>query len=230
MRYEELLPNEFTAELKRRSVAYLPWGALEWHSYHMALGNDALKAHAILLQVAERAGGIVLPPVWCGYDTLKLPQHGGFPLTLEFKRETVMQLLTEYLEQLSDVGFRLVVVLAGHYGPPHVAALVEAANLFTILQTQRQTRVWILPDYDMVTDLGYHGDHAAEWETSILMALRPELVHLDRLSDDTVGEKGGILGPDPRFTATAAKGASIIDAIVERLAARVERFLSVGHE
>ena len=230
MRYEELLPAEFTAELKRRPVAYLPWGALEWHSYHMALGNDALKAHAILLQVADRAGGIVLPPVWCGYDTLKLPIHGGFPLTLEFKRETVMQLLTEYLEQLSDVGFKLVVVLSGHYGPPHIAALVEAAHSFTLLQTYRDTRVLILPEYDLVTDLGYKGDHAAEWESSILMAQRPELVHLDRLDDGTAGVAGGILGKDPRTTASADKGAAILEAIVERLSARVQHYLDVGHE
>ncbi len=230
MRYEELLPAEFTAELARHPVAYLPWGALEWHSYHMALGNDALKAHDLLMRTAARAGGVVLPPVWCGFDTLKLPAHGGFPLTLEFRRETVMQLLEEYLEQLSDIGFKLVVVLAGHYGPPHVAALVEAANRFTILQPERQTRVWIVPDYDMVTDLGYHGDHAAEWETSILMALRPELVHLDRLSDETCDERGGILGPDPRATASAAKGEAIVEAIVARLAARVANYLEVGHE
>ena len=121
----------------------------------MALGNDGLKAHGILSRVAGTAGGIVLPPVWCGFDTLKLDSHGAFPFTLEFKRETVMQLLTEYLEQLSDIGFKLVVVLSGHYGPPHIAALVEAANLFTIWQTERQTRVWIIPEYDMVTDLNY---------------------------------------------------------------------------
>ena len=228
MRYEELLPAEFEAILQRAPVAYLPWGALEWHGHHMALGNDALKAHAIVLRVAERAGGVVLPPVWCGYNTMK--DYGGFPLTLEFKRETVMQVLTEYLEQLSDIGFKLVVVVSGHYGPPHIAALVEAANLFTIWQTQRQTRVWIIPEYDLVTDLGYRGDHAAKWETSILMALRPELVDLSRLDDATAGSAGGILGEDPRTAASAAAGAAMIAAIVDRLAARVERFLAVGHE
>jgi creatinine amidohydrolase/Fe(II)-dependent formamide hydrolase-like protein len=142
----------------------------------------------------------------------------------------VMQLLTEYLEQLSDIGFKLVVVLSGHYGPPHIAALVEAAHTFTLLQTYRDTRVWILPEYDLVTDLGYKGDHAAEWETSILMAQRPELVHLDRLNDSTADAKVGILGKDPRATASAGKGAAILDAIVDRLAARVEHYLAVGHE
>lgn len=230
MQYEELLPAEFDKILQKAPVAYLPWAALEWHGYHMALGNDGLKAYGILKRVAEKTGGVVLPPVWCGYDTLKLDSHGGFPLTLEFKRETVMQLLTEYLEQLSDVGFKLIVVLSGHYGPPHIAALVEAANLFTIWQIQRPARVWIIPEYDLVTDLGYRGDHAAKWETAILMHLRPDLVDLSRLDDETAGEAGGILGEDPRASATPELGAQIVEAIVRRLAARVEKYLAVGHE
>lgn len=228
--YEALLPAEFNRILQETPVAYLPWGALEWHGQHMALGNDGLKAHGILTQTAEKTGGVVLPPVWCGFDTLKLASHGAFPLTLEFKRETVMQLLTEYLEQLSDLGFKLVVVLSGHYGPPHIAALVEAANLFTIWQTQRQTRVWIIPEYDLVTDLGYRGDHAAKWETAILMHLRPDLVDLARLDDTNAGERGGILGQDPRQSATAELGADIVRAIVQRLSERVQRYLTLGHE
>ena len=161
---------------------------------------------------------------------MKLEAHGGFPLTLEFKRETVMQLLTEYLEQLADIGFRLVVVLSGHYGPPHIAALVEAANLFTIWQTERDTRVWVLPEYELVTDLGYRGDHAAKWETSLLMHFRPDLVDIARLNDGNAGDAGGILGEDPRESASGEAGAAVVDAIVERLALRVSRFLDVGHE
>lgn len=230
MQYEELMPQEFRDQLSRAPVAYLPWGALEWHGEHMALGNDGLKAHAILKRTAERTGGVVLPTVWYGFDTLKLPAHGGFPLTLEFRRDTVMQLLTEYLEQLSNVGFKLVVVLSGHYGPPHIAALVEAANLFTIWQARRRTRVWVIPEYDLVTDLGYSGDHAAKWETAILMHLRPELVDLSRLNDANAGEAGGILGEDPRGSASPELGCSILAAIVERLANRVMTYLAVGHE
>ena len=230
MRYERLLPAEFETILATAPVAYLPWGALEWHGFHMALGLDGLKAHGILTQVAERTGGVVLPPVWCGFDTLKRAEHGGFPLTLEFKRETVMQLLTEYLEQLADIGFKLIVVVSGHYGPPHIAALVEAANLFTIWQTQFDTRLWVIPEYDLVTDLGYRGDHAAKWETAILMHFHPDLVDINRLDDENAGEEGGILGEDPRQSATPELGAKIVTAIVERLSERVERYLATGHE
>lgn len=222
MNYEELLPREFAAEMERLPVAYLPWGALEWHGEHMALGLDALKVHDICKLVAARAGGIVVPPVWCGYSTLAVGPN-PMPYTLEFQRSTVMLLLGEYLEQLARAGFRLIVVLAGHYGPAHIAALVEAANSFTIFKNWPQTMVWVLPDYELARDLGYRGDHAAKWETSIFMHLRPELVDMGRLDDSN--SKKGIGGEDPRTSATAELGVQVVEAITQRLAARVTRFI-----
>jgi creatinine amidohydrolase len=225
MNYETLLPREFAAELERFPVAYLPWGALEWHGEHLPLGLDGVKAHALCCLVAERTGGIVLPPVWCGFNTMKQPALGGFPYTLDFPRSTVMALLYEYLKQLAEAGFKLVVVLAGHYGPPHVAALVESANTFTIFETAYSTRVLIVPEYELVLDLGYRGDHAAKWETSIFMHLHPEQVAVDRLDETTCGAAGGILGEDPRTAASAGLGAEITQRIVERLAQRVTAVL-----
>lgn len=225
MNFEEALPKEFGQELKRVPVAYIPWGALEWHGQHLPLGLDGIKAHDICKLVANKAGGIVLPPVWCGFNTMGQEDLGGFPYNLDFQRSTIILVLTEYLQQLAQIGFKLVVVLAGHYGPPHVAALVEAANAFTIFESRYETRVWVIPEYELAFDLKYRGDHAAKWETSIFMHLRPEQVDLSRLDDITATEAGGILGEDPRQTATPELGAKVVDMIVTRLANRVKQFL-----
>jgi len=223
--YENLLPREFNQILEATPVAYLPWGALEWHGEHMALGNDGLKAQAILRRVAQAAGGIVLPPVWCGYWTMQWQIHGGFPLTLEFRRETVQQLLAEYIQQLSAIGFKLIVVLSGHYGSEHMKALRETAEQETKQANYRGPEVWILADHDLVHDLGYTGDHAAKWEMSILMHLYPELVDMSRLNDENAGRSGGILGEDPRSTASEQSGSEIVTAIVDRLVRRVKQAL-----
>jgi creatinine amidohydrolase/Fe(II)-dependent formamide hydrolase-like protein len=42
----------------------VPFGLIEWHGRHLPLGNDAIKAHAILVKCAERFGGVVYPPVY----------------------------------------------------------------------------------------------------------------------------------------------------------------------
>ena len=44
----------------------MPFGTLEWHGKHMALGNDTLKAHGILEHTARKYGGVVLPPMRYG--------------------------------------------------------------------------------------------------------------------------------------------------------------------
>ena len=47
MRYERMLPAEIEQQLRQKPIAILPWGAFEWHGYHMAIGQDALKAQGI---------------------------------------------------------------------------------------------------------------------------------------------------------------------------------------
>ena len=49
MRYEELLLGELDDILSNTPVAYFPLGTLEYHGPHLAIGNDALKAEAILV-------------------------------------------------------------------------------------------------------------------------------------------------------------------------------------
>ena len=102
MRYEELHPQEYQEILSTRPIAYLPWGAHEWHGPHDPLGLDSLKSWHQCLAMCERTGGIVLPPVYCGYGTMK--PHAGFQCTLEFRMETVQDLVRQYLEQLCDEG------------------------------------------------------------------------------------------------------------------------------
>jgi GxxExxY protein len=74
-------------------------------------------------------------------------------------------------------------------------------------------------------DLGYDGDHAALGETSLL-AVRPDLVRLEAVAPDMPLE--GIIGEDPRRQASAARGAELLEAIVERAAEMVQRFSASG--
>ncbi|MBM3477147.1 MAG: creatininase family protein, partial [Armatimonadetes bacterium] len=47
VRYEEMLPDELREVIRAAPVAYVPLGSLEWHGYHLPVGNDAIKAHEI---------------------------------------------------------------------------------------------------------------------------------------------------------------------------------------
>ena len=120
-----------------------------------------------------------------------------------------------------------MVILTGHYGSRHVAALKDVGEKFG---KGKEIRVWVLPEYEVVTDLGYEGDHAAKWETSILMHLRPELVDMGQLSADLDEKLEGVGGDDPRVHASAEVGAEIVEAIVARMAERVMDMLQKKEE
>ncbi len=224
MKYEELLPHQIEKILEEAPVAYIPWGALEWHGRHLAIGNDAIKAAAICERVADRTGGVVLPPVYFGYQTMK---RKGFRHTLEIKEAPVRALAYDLLRGLESEDFKVVVILTGHYGSRHLAALKGVGEKFG---KGKEIRVWVLAEYEVVTDLGYTGDHAAKWETSILMHLRPDLVDMGQLSADLDEKLEGVGGDDPREHASPEVGQKIVEAIVERMAKRVTNLLQGKEE
>lgn len=61
VRWEEMYPDEIEAAVATFPVAWLPFGCLERHGPHLALGNDGIKAHAVCLLTAERYGGVARP-------------------------------------------------------------------------------------------------------------------------------------------------------------------------
>lgn len=100
VRYEELLPYEIEEIMKEKPIAYLPFGTLEWHSLHVALGNDAVKAYELCLRVAEKAGGVVVPAThWA---------IGGMPhpWTTRFDAPLVEKLFYAIFEQMAQRALR----------------------------------------------------------------------------------------------------------------------------
>ena len=220
MKYERMLPHEIDQVLAETPIAILPWGALEWHGHHLSVGLDAVKAGAIADLVADRLGAVSLPPVFCGYQTMKPGR--GFKHTLEMSQATVGALVRDYVSQLADEGFKVVVLITGHYGRRHVETVKFNAGQ---IAEEVGVKVWALAEYEPVGDLGYNGDHAGKWETSIFWHLFPELVHMDRYRTDLTMAEQGVGGEDPSRLASPELGKTIVEAIVERIAAGALKLL-----
>jgi creatinine amidohydrolase len=223
MRYEFTKPKEYHATREKTPVAYLPWGAHEWHGFHDPLGLDTLKAHGHALALCAETGGIVFPQVYCGTQTMK--PYRGFDATLDFSHECVRLLCAEYLSQLADEGFKVIVIILGHYGPDHVETIQEAVAEFN--DSQDGAIAWAFPDYAMTRDDGIDGDHAGATETSYMLYFHPELVDLSRLTKDGElnMEEDGVGGLDPRTHASAKLGRDATNILVKNAAAEVRRLL-----
>lgn len=200
-------------------VAYVPFGALEWHGEHGPLGLDGLKARAICERAAAVTGGVVFPPVfWGAFDTMP------FPFTFNFSRSDLKRLVRKILRQLEQWGFEVIVLLTGHYPPSQVSLLKKECRRFN---KKSKALAMGAPEQVFAVDMGYYGDHAGMWETSIMLALRPGLVDMGAMPPGLPlmerVEKYGVMGQDPMEKASAEKGEEVIRHIVEGMAAMVAR-------
>jgi len=248
VRYEDMLPYEIVPARRAKPVAYLPLGGLEWHGEHMAVGNDALKAQRLCELAAQRGGGLAMPVLWYGEPRvagLMEANHdpdGKICKTMKLKRTSFTKnpfgtsadeqlafyqaLLRHVLIQICTLGFKAIVVVAGHY--PIYDWGQPVAQVFNKEHTDCQAFIGIEFHYD-VAALGkgrVGGDHAAKWETSYLMALRPECVDMGVYQDRPAHEPLiGVGGEDPRVHASKQLGAAACDLIVRGMVKKGEQLL-----
>ena len=154
-------------------VAILPWGATEPHNYHLPYSTDNYETGSIAERAAEIAWNqgakvVVLPTVPFGVNTGQLDLR----LTLNMNPSTQLALLTDITSAIAKQGVRKLLILNGHGGNDFrqtIRELQPRVNLFIC------TINW----WTCVSSAGYFdeaGDHAGEMETSLMMALQPDLL------------------------------------------------------
>ena len=229
--YAELTPTEFEERLRAAPIAYLPLGTLEWHGRHLPIGSDGIQSQGFFVELARVAGGIVLPMLFLGpdraaeadgkdyygMDTAKTNGQDGKPLQLPgsaywVSDELFVQLLEAILRQLKRAGFR-VVVAHGH-GP----STLRFSDHIPEWSARFGLKLFHCWREDNSDGLGIQTDHAAANETSLVMALRPELVQMDNLPKDLSQWPVSIGGQDPRVHASAERGKKALKLNVERMA------------
>jgi creatinine amidohydrolase len=224
--YQEMLPHELEAAIAAAPAAYLALGTLEYHGPHMAVGNDALKAEAILRRACARTGGVMIPTLYWGIGG----GHKEYPASIIIRDSILGELLDDILAGLYRNGLRVYVLLTGHYPGEQVEAVKGAAARLRLAHPE--IRIWALPEHEAFPG-ELRGDHAAKWETSILQHLRPELVDLARIAAaaapgapdatrtleemNAPGPLHGILGENPARTARAELGEETVRVIVDQI-------------
>jgi creatinine amidohydrolase len=242
--YDRMRPRQLVARRERLPLAYVGLGILEWHGLHSPLGLDGLKAHGVACYLARRLGGVVLPPLYWGDNRNEICERHLDPTIQETPLDALdhaaaicehmhltkaafaadagrslqaggwalwQQLVVHLLFQAETLGFHMVVAIPGHY--PLLEPLQAA--MMTYAQQGGHSRLFVLGDHLYAED-GQAGDHAAAFETSVMMALEPDLVDLAELDTDMSRPNiGVVLGPDPRSTASATYGRAILDRFVD---------------
>ena len=148
--------------------------------------------------------------------------HPGLP------PEVVDGLFTAIFRGLVTVGFKVVIGVTGHDVPEQVTSLQKAVEA---ISADGSAAGFAMMEGDLYDLPGDEMDHAAHWETSILMALRPDLVEMERIGgEDLTTEEGtseaGIYGRDPRTDASAELGERIVSRIADNIGRKAQQLLA----
>jgi creatinine amidohydrolase/Fe(II)-dependent formamide hydrolase-like protein len=223
-----------------RDTVVMALGATEQHGRHMALATDALIGDHLARAVADRLGALLAPTLRVGCSE----HHVGFAGTMSLTEVSFHAVVCDLVRSLLRGGLKRIVLLpthGGNFGPlaaamekldaderAHVVAFTDLAVLFGIAE---------LGEREHGVPLGDGGLHAGEWETSMMLAIHPELVDMDSAEAGYTGDmqdavagmfaggvasisSNGAIG-DPR-AATSAHGGVYWDTVVELVLERIE--------
>ncbi len=168
------------AELAPRALAIVPLGATEQHGPHLPTGTDFFHAEWVVREaaarVADRVPLVVTPTLPFGSSEHHFP-FGG---TISLATTVYYDVVTEIVESLVRDGFRKIILVNGHGGNHELIQLV-ARDVALRRPVAVAAMSWWLAAWDVMVAEGAHRvgrmpGHAGGFETSLVMAMRPELV------------------------------------------------------
>ena len=231
---------------KDKALVILPVGAIEQHGPHLPVGVDALLGEAACMGLHQRLP--VDAPVWFGPSLAlgKSNEHLDYPGTISLSARTLRRLIMAQIDAFHALGFRQFALLNTHGGNSSVI-------VYTLREIQQRPEVRagmlkIPTTPELSAQEATWGFHAGEWETSLMLALRPDLVAMDRalchyparledpgelrpenapaifswMTRDIAPE--GVMGDATKADAT--KGQRWFDAAMDKLAEQVRQLIS----
>lgn len=182
------------------TTAVVPFGSIEHQGAHLPLGADALVADAVGREVATRLDALLVPAFRVGCA----PGHAALAGTLSLRAETVTDLACGVARSLARDGVRVIAFVSTHGGN------------FESLQAAAARLSKELPECVVCVPRGHLGPspgaHSGEWLTSVMLALRPDLVHIEQATTELAGEVA---------QAGAARGHEHLERFVASVVAQV---------
>jgi creatinine amidohydrolase len=221
-------------------IAVLAVGACEQHGGHLPLTTDTDMAQGQATIIADRLGALLLPPMTYG----EAWNNEAFAGTISLSAETLVAVIGDIGAGLRRMGVRGLVTVNGHFGNraplARAAARLEAAGL-PVLMLDYPGLDRLAAEICETEPAGHGFMHADEFETSVMLAVAPDAVRMDRAEAcypvfpadfGTVPVQlrtfnpTGVFG-DPR-PATAAKGRAFLEGVAEDAVAAVAAWRA-GH-
>jgi creatinine amidohydrolase len=198
-RWDELTASDWPKALERSAATcILPIGILEKHGPHAPLGSDLIHVREWSARATKKEYAVVFPDYFYGQIYEALHQPGTFALP----PRVVWDMLEATCDEIGRNGFKKIVIVNGHGGNPNLLRYFVQTRL-------SQPRDYVVYFFDPAPSPALDeevkklrksdpaGDmHAGERETSTLLYLRPDLVHMDRATAESGANQKRLVLPD----------------------------------
>lgn len=179
---EEISWREVQDVVAETKTVLIPTGSVEVEGPHLPLGVDSIVSRYVAEKVSEHTNTVIAPLITLTYSGW----HKMFPGTLSIKSETLTDILRQLCYSLSDLGFKRIVFINSHLGNdlPILVVANEMRQLKNVLVAN--VNLWNLATQIGQKKSGQLGlkenkfQHAGEIMTSVMLAIRPDLVKMDK--------------------------------------------------
>ncbi len=200
--YEELTAVQFAEALKASdSTCIIPMGILEKHGPHLPLGTDLIDAREIARRAARKEYAVIFPPYFVGQIFEAKHQPG----TIAYSQQLMWNMLQETCDELARNGFKKIIIVNGHggnnsfltyFGQVQLASRKPYAFYFF-----RPVSDPVLAEKIKSMRKTTADNHAGETETAMMLAHRPDLVHLDKASTQSGSDLNRLANLENAYTA-----------------------------
>lgn len=198
-RWDELTASDWPKALEKSNyTCILPVGILEKHGPHAPIGSDLIHVREWAARVTKKEYSVIFPDYFYGQIYEARHQPGTFALPSRL----IWEMLDATCEEIARNGFKKIVIINGHGGNPNFL------RFFVQSQLERR-RDYVIYFYEPGQDAALNekvreirksdpaGDqHAGERETSTLLYLRPDLVQMDRATQESGANQKRLAIPD----------------------------------
>ncbi|WP_239467146.1 creatininase family protein [Rhodoferax koreense] len=194
------------------TTVIVPVGGTEQSGPHMALGKHNVRVHVLAGQIAEKLGNTLVAPVVAYVPEGIIGSHSGhmrFTGTISIPADAFTAVLSGAARSLKQHGFLDVVFVGDHGG--YQSLLQQTADRLNREWTGSKTRAHYVADYYRAADNGFSqalrakgftsaqiGAHAGLADTSLMLAVDPNLVRMDKLSGFSTPESVTGISGDPK--------------------------------
>ncbi len=173
---ESLTSEEFLQALSKIEKVIIPIGSVEAHGPHLPLATDLYTIYELAKLLVKEVEAFLAPPIYYGLCR----STRGLPGTISIRGETLKHILLDIFSEFYAFGLKKFILLSGHAGGTHNSYLVDACEEF--LNHHREAKFFVANICDILKQalqelkIPPNDSHAGEWETSLIMYLKPELI------------------------------------------------------